>query len=109
MGGKAWTKEEDTKLLREYKEKGAIQLQKEFEGRTLAAIRNRYSYLTKKPQKKKKIKKIDKCPFCGSWNINKVMTWVGNARYGYYCIDCLTEFTLQGECIPPLYAKGMEG
>lgn len=105
MRGKAWTKEEDTKLLRGYKEKGAIQLQKELEGRTLAAIRNRYSYLTKKLQKKK----VDKCPFCRSSRINKVDTWHGNVVEAYYCINCLKEFLPNGKLIPPFYTDSCEG
>ena len=104
MRGKAWTKEEDAKLLREYKEKGAIQLQKELEGRTLAAIRNRHSYLIRKLKKKK----VDKCPFCGSSRINQVDTWYGKVVEAYYCVDCLKEFLPNGELIPPLYADGCE-
>lgn len=105
MRGKAWTKEEDAKLLREYKEKGAIQLQKELEGRTLAAIRNRHSYLTKKLKKKK----IDKCPICKSNRINRVNTWYDGVVEAYYCVNCLREFLPNGKLIPPLYTDDCEG
>ena len=105
---KKWTKEEDEKLLREYKIKGAKQLQKELKGRTIASIHSRYAYLTvKKPRReqKKERKVVDKCPFCGSKRINEVETWVHNIIIAFYCMNCLREFTKYGDLIPPLYEE----
>lgn len=103
---KKWTKEEDEKILKEYKIKGAKQLQKELKNRTIAAIQSRYSYLTvRKPREKqrKERKVVDKCPFCGSGKINEVETWVNHAIIAFYCMNCLKEFTKYGDLIPPLY------
>jgi DNA-directed RNA polymerase subunit RPC12/RpoP len=103
---KKWTKEEDEKILKEYKIKGAKQLQKELKDRTIAAIRYRYSYLTAiKPMEKQRKKRniVDKCPFCGSRRINEVETWVNQAIIAFYCMNCLKEFTKYGDLIPPLY------
>mgnify|MGYP003881183143 CR=1 FL=1 len=108
---KRWSSEEDEKLLKEYKTKGPTRLTKEMHGRTKAAIMSRYMYLTKYRKKirpVRPVKKVDKCPFCNSKHINKVVSWNENVIYAYYCMDCLSEFTLDGQRIPPLYTDGYE-
>lgn len=106
-----WTVEEDEKLLREYKLKGAAKLSKEMKDRTIRAIMQRYRNLTQsnKPIKRKYEAQIDKCPFCGSSRINKVNTWHGHVIEAYYCVNCLREFLPNGELIPPFYTDSCEG
>lgn len=101
--GKPWTRAEEEKLLKEYKEKGAIKLAKEL-GRTAAAVRRKY-FGVQGAQSDKRKPKISQCPGCGSNRINKVITWQGKTRHAYYCLECLHEFTERGEIIPPLYAE----
>jgi DNA-directed RNA polymerase subunit RPC12/RpoP len=110
-GWERWTVEEDEKLLREYKLKGATKLSKEMKNRTIHAIMQRHSILTQsnKPIKRIHETQIDKCPFCGSSRINKVNTWLYNVVEAYYCVNCLKEFLPNGKLIPPLYADSCEG
>lgn len=98
-----WTKEEDEKLLKEYKKKGRKQIALEM-GRSLDSVTYRYYVVRKKQNKEyiKKFKKADKCPICGGKNINEVGTYYKKFIRANYCLDCFHEFTKDGKIIPPL-------
>ena len=102
---KPWTKKEDEKLMKEYKEKGRHVLAREM-GRTAEALTYRYYVVRNKLNKhyQKEFKKADKCPFCGGGRINEVVTYNSrNCIPANYCLTCLHEFTSDGEIIPPLW------
>ena len=102
---KFWTKEEDKKLLKEYGKRNRKVLAREL-GRTPSAITSRYHYLKKDEigKYKKNFKKAKNCPLCGSRRINEVTTFLDKRTMKVnYCLDCLHEFTKDGEIIPPLW------
>lgn len=50
----------------------------------------------------KERKKAKSCPKCNSKRINEVLTSFRGYSKSYFCMDCLTEFTIYGDVIPPL-------
>ena len=99
--GEKWAKAEEQKLL-ELKAKN-------WPYKDIAKILNRNPRaLSMKYQKLSKFRVIrdiepGKCPICGNTHIGEVDTYVTSATKGYFCRECLTEWTEKG-ILKPEYA-----
>ena len=99
--GKKWTKAEERKLM-ELKTKG-------WKYKDIAKVINRkpraMSIKYQKLSKYEELRDIKpgKCPVCGNTHIGKVDTYVTSAEKGYFCRNCLTEWTDKG-ILKPEYA-----
>ena len=90
-----WT-DAEVKILIAMKEKGCTNREiGEKINRGQHSVKNKYLVLKKMDLNKKL--DSDKCPSCGSRNINEVVTVeINGATTGYFCRNCLTEWTKNG-------------
>lgn len=109
---KRWSKEEKEFLIKEYKKLGRQGIAKKL-GRTLSAVdMQHYKLRHHKKDEETTDYEARECPKCGSKNFNAVSSVVAvhkglRCMEVYYCMNCLHEFTKNGEIIQPLW-EGME-
>lgn len=91
-----WT-DAEVKILIAMKEKGCTNREiGEKIGRNIHSISDKYRALKRRNYNFKKLD-LGRCPNCGSKNINEVVTVERNgATTGYFCRNCLTEWTKNG-------------
>ena len=101
MKGRPWEYKEEELILKRRK-KGATftEIAKEL-SRSESGVRQKYNKLLKYGHENREEFKLERCPICGSRDIGMIHTvleggWGTTIARGYFCRNCLTEWTKNG-------------